>query len=188
MKEAWWDLWNRSIICINCTEVQFYRPPWIHNSIFYLICCLYFITVPRFVLWPSLKRQAVRGMGSWSDSPHRRPGMWMARLSIDSPSLALPPNDPMDVPFSSSGLLKFNILLPTWLYGYSSCSNLCGLFDDREVYVLIIAYAELHKLGRQRIKYKTDIPKQGKLPTVEITMVIKEEFCNYKDGFTMKRK
>lgn len=43
---------------------------------------------------------------------------------------------------------------------------------------VLSASAELHKLRRQRIKYKADIPKHSKLSTVEITMVI-EEFCSY---------
>lgn len=89
------------------------------------------------------------------------------------------------LPFSHS---NSNLSLPTWHYSYSSlCGNLGGCFAARQVYILIIAYAELHKLGRQRIKYKTNIPKQGEFPTVEITMVIKE-FCNYKNALTIKKK
>jgi len=91
---------------------------------------------------------------------------------------------PLPFPYTSS-----NFSLPTWFDSYSSfCGNLCGCFAAREVYVLIIAYAELHKLVRQIIKYKTSIPKQGEISTVEITIVIKEEFCNYKNALTMNRK
>lgn len=93
---------------------------------------------------------------------------------------------PSPVPFSHS---ISNFSLPTWRYSYSYLSeNLWGGFAARQVYVLIICYAELHKLRRHGIKYITNIPKQSELPTVEITMVTKEEFCNYKSVFTMKRK
>lgn len=92
------------------------------------------------------------------------------------------------LPFPFS-LPSSNFSLPTWLYSYLSlCGNLCGCFIARQVYILIIAYAELYNLGRQRIKNKTNIPQQGELSTVEITMAIKKQFCNYKIALAIKRK
>lgn len=153
---------------------------------------MYFTTILLFMLWYSLQRWVIWGMENWLGLPHGSQSKGMAGTRrVGCSSFVLPPNAPINllpssVPFSHS---ISNFSLPTWLYSYSYLTkNLWGGFAARQVYVLIIGYVELHKLSRQGIKYKNSIPKQSDLPTVEITMVIKKEFCNYKNAFTMKRK
>lgn len=167
------------------TEVLFSQTLWTHEGIISLISCMCSMSTLLFVLWSSSKRWEGWGMENWfrchtagKASEWRGPDV----LFILCTPTKCSHEYSLSLPYSCS-----NFSLPTWLCS-SLCGNLCGCFAARQVYTLIIANVELHKLGKQTIKYQTDIPKQDELLIVEITMVIKEEFCNYKNALTMKRK